>query len=325
MKQCTSIFLVGHRKEVYQAVPAAFELSCLQVLQSVPPTKALYQHDEKLRTLATRVLAVQPFAALSETDRLLFKQIPQDADHYVVVTAETIFYAQGGGQPSDTGIIRSGRQDFNGMSSFSVLAVRHASSGQILHLGRFEPSTTESFTAGTQVFQSIDGDKRHLNSRIHTAGHIVGLAVRHLSTANASGSGPLVADLGKITELKAQHYPEASFVDFRGLIDGKLKEAIQSQCDRFVEQALPIKVYWWNEAELRERCAIVPENMAMPVLSTMDGIESGPPLFRAVDIEGAGAYPCGGTHVTDTSVVGKIEIRKISRSKGMSKVSYSVK
>ena len=266
---------------------------------------------------------------LPEVDRAVFKQITLHPDHYVVVTAETIIYAQGGGQPSDTGTMRfiTEDQDKNAVdaptSSFSVLAVRHSvsSPGVILHLGRFEPGTSQKFTVGQTVRQTIDEEKRHLNSRIHTAGHIVGLAVRHLS--KGSGKQSPSPDLAEVAELKAQHYPDAAFVEFRGLIDGKHKDAIQAQCNTFVEQALPIKVYWWNEAELREKCAIVPENVAVPVIP--EGGDGEPGLVRAVDIEGAGAYPCGGTHVPDTSVVGKIEVRKISRSKGISKVSYRIR
>ena len=263
--------------------------------------------------------------ALSEIDRTLFKQIPHDPNHQVVVTAETIFYAQGGGQPSDTGTMRSVPEDQDQSSltdavasSFSVHAVRHSvsSPGQILHLGRFQPGNSQTFTVGQSVHQAIDGEKRQLHSRIHDAGHILGLAVRHLS--HGSGEQPTLAE---VTELKAQHYPDAAFVEFRGLIDGKYKDAIQAQCDAFVSQALPIKVYWLNEAELREKCAIVPDNLA----AASDGGDDEPGLFRAVDIEGAGAYPCGGTHVTDTSVVGKVEVRRITRSKGITKISYQIR
>jgi Ser-tRNA(Ala) deacylase AlaX len=44
--------------------------------------------------------------------------------------------------------------------------------------------------------------------------------------------------------------------------------------------------------------------------------------FRVVRIVGAETYPCGGTHVDRTKLCGKTNVRKISRAKGMSKVSY---
>jgi Ser-tRNA(Ala) deacylase AlaX len=185
---------------------------------------------------------------------------------------------------------------------FEVSSVRNASGGRILHLGRFiTPDST--FHEGETVHQAIDSAKRELHSRIHTGGHIVGLAVRHLSES-----------IPGVTELKAQHYPDSAFVEFQGLIDGKHKEAIETKANEFVRRALPIKVYWWGVDELREKCAVVPTNVVIP-----NG-----ELVRAVDIEGAGAYPCGGTHVPDTSAVGQVQVRKISRQKGISKVSYNI-
>lgn len=82
-----------------------------------------------------------------------------------------------------------------------------------------------------------------------------------------------------------------------------------------LEKDLPVKVFWWTEKELRENCVHVPTEMTAP-----DG-----ELLRAVDIVGAGAYPCGGTHVASTKLCGKITVRKISRSKGTSRISYETK
>ena len=261
----------------------------------LPRTVALYQRDEGLRTHITRVAAILSPTALSEPDRSLFKNAT-DEDR-VLVTTETIFYAQGGGQPCDTGVMESKNPD--GKSSiFQVSSVRNASKGQILHLGRFRGS---EFARGDTVLQTIDGARRTLNSRIHTGGHVVGLAVRHLAK-----------DIPNVVELKAQHHPEIAFVDFQGSIDGKHKDAIQAKVDELIRRALPVKVYFWNERELREKCAVVPTAVAIPEDD----------LIRAVDIEDAGAYPCGGTHVPNTSLIGKVKIKKISRSKGNSKISY---
>jgi Ser-tRNA(Ala) deacylase AlaX len=56
----------------------------------------------------------------------------------------------------------------------------------------------------------------------------------------------------------------------------------------------------------------------MPIVANPDG------KVRAVDIVGAGAYPCGGTHVPDSSFVGTITVKNIKRQKGVSKVSYAI-
>ncbi|KAL2814080.1 Threonyl/alanyl tRNA synthetase [Aspergillus cavernicola] len=276
-----------------------------------PPTIALYQTNEDLWTHCTTVVAVRQLSQLPECDRSLFKQVgeAEHDKHWVVTTTETIFYAQGGGQPYDTGVMHTTLAEGEGVSGarFLISAVRHGSHGQILHLGRFESQGdgTVAFTPGSLVRQALDGERRGLNSRIHTGGHLVGLAVHSLQIPG-------------VTELKAQHYPELSFVDFRGTIASAHREAIETRVNEFVQRALPVTVHWWTRQEVRDKCKAVPEGI--PV-APGNGDEE---MVRVVDIEGAGAYPCGGTHVPDASHVGRVAVKKISRSKGNSKISYKL-
>ncbi|KAI7208596.1 hypothetical protein KC343_g670 [Hortaea werneckii] len=268
------------------------------------PTKAIYQYEEGLRTHIARVVAIQPFSALSDAERGLFKTGSENT--YALETNETIFYAQGGGQPFDTGYIETASHG-DKRTKFIVEAVRNAPEGRILHFGHFEDPTTAKLEAGDMVEQHIDGAKRDLNSRIHTAGHIIALSIRQLAQQEP--------DLN-ITELKAQHYPDTSFVEFQGSIDSKFKEAIQSQASQYVKDALPVKLSWYLPDELHSYAVITAEGM--PIIARADG------KVRVVDIVGAGAYPCGGTHVPDTSRVGDVVVKTIKRQKGNSKVSYAV-
>lgn len=112
-------------------------------------------------------MSVEPVNSLPEVDRALLKDA-SDEDH-VVTTEETIFYVQGGGQPTDTGSMTADGSD---TESFTVAAVRKASDGLVLHFGRF---SGKAFTPGQAVKQSVDAEKRNLYSRIHDAGHIVSL------------------------------------------------------------------------------------------------------------------------------------------------------
>jgi Ser-tRNA(Ala) deacylase AlaX len=250
-------------------------------------------------------LAVSPVAALQESDLMLFKS-QTEGDH-VVATKETIFHAQGGGQPSDSGVMipkGSGDSSEEGGGSFEVCSVRRSNNGRILHYGRFNPAGKDPFDKDSSVQQIIDGEKRDLHSRIHTAGHLLGLAVRQLADS-----------IPNVTESKAQHYPDSAFVEFQGLIDGRYKDTVQEKLDELVKEALPVTVRWFDQQETREKCVQVPDNF---------NFDSGE-LTRAVEVAGLGAYPCGGTHVTDTSQIGAVEVKKISRQKGKSKISYGVK
>lgn len=223
-----------------------------------------------------------------------------------VETDETIFYVQGGGQPCDTGAMKSnpaGEKE----RIFDVEAVRYGLEGKVLHFGHFSAGSTP-FDEGETVEQRIDSDKRDLHSRIHSGGHLVSLAIRHLATTSNQELD--------VSELKAQHYPGASFVEFKGTIAGDYKEAIQSQATKYVKDALPVKLSWHKPEDLKANGVITIDGV--PVVSGNDG------NVRVVDIVGAGAYPCGGTHVPDSSFVGNLVVKNIKRQKGISKISYAI-
>lgn len=156
----------------------------------------MYQHDDSLREYTAKVVSVEPITSLSEADRTLLKNASDDV--HVVTTDETIFYVQGGGQLTDTGSMTAGESSDD---SFEMLAARKASDGRVLHFGRF---SGKAFAPGQAVKQTIDAEKRDLYSRIHDAGHIVGLVgynplsffflppvsvAYHFDTGSASGCG----------------------------------------------------------------------------------------------------------------------------------------
>lgn len=260
-------------------------------------TEALYQKDGHLYTHSSRISSIQPLTSLPQDAQLLFKP-PQEGAPYVVSTASTIFHAQGGGQPSDTGTMTSGA------STFHVHQVRRVEPA-ILHMGIFSGDANEAFAAGGDAQQHIDVDKRMLHSRIHTAGHIIGLAA-----ASLRAEGALDAS---IVDGKASHYPGAAFVEFVGLIPGDKKAAIQAKTDELVARDLPVKIHFWDEAKARKECTGV-----------LDSFKQDDQGVRVVEIGDAGSYPCGGTHVKTTKGCGRVVIRNIKRQKGITKVSYEV-
>lgn len=273
------------------------------VMATAGRTYLAFQHDAKLHRLPTKVTAIHAFSSLEEVNRGLFKQ-GTDQDH-VVVTDKTIFHPQGGGQPSDVGTMTGPSGE-----AFDVQAVRMdaVQDGQVLHFGRF--ATTNSaeplFKPGDTVEQAIDADKRLLYSRLHTAGHVLGAAVRHLLEKEVEG----------FDELKASHFPESAACEFAGLIEAKWKEPVQKKVDEYVAAAMPVEIDWWDEEDFRKNGLerLIPDRSLAPPGEK----------FRVVNIVGAEVYPCGGTHVDTTDLCGATKVKKISRSKGTSRVSYTV-
>lgn len=274
-------------------------------MASVARTYLAFHHSAKLYKLPTVVTAVHPFSALDEVNRALFKQSSDEG--HVVITEKTIFHPQGGGQPSDVG-------SMTGPSGtvFDVQAVRMDAlgKGQVLHFGRFGGGggggDPPLFQAGETVEQAIDVDKRVLYSRLHTAGHVLGAAVRHLVEKEVPG----------FDELKASHFPDSAACEFAGLIEAKWKEPIQKRVDEYVAAKMPVEIEWWDEEDFRrhEMERLIPDRSLAPPGEK----------FRVVNIVGAEVYPCGGTHVDTTDLCGETKVKKISRSKGQSRVSYTV-
>jgi Ser-tRNA(Ala) deacylase AlaX len=184
--------------------------------------------------------------------------------------------------------------------------------GQVLHFGRFKSAAESSetkaiFNEGDVVELAIDAEKRLLFSRFHTAGHVLGSAIRHLLEKEVEG----------FDELKASHFPDSASCEFQGLIDGKYKGPIQARVDEYLAAKMPVEVEWWDEDDFRSHGLerLIPDRSLAPPGEK----------FRVVNIVGAEVYPCGGTHVDTTDLCGETTVKKISRSKGKSRVSYTVK
>lgn len=261
---------------------------------SIPRTKLLYQERGDLHEYKATITNIETLPASSNTPPTDILQ-----DSHVIHLDETIFHVQGGGQPFDLGTISINDAP---SSTFNVTSVRHNATSQVEHKGHFTPPISTALAAPTSATLAIDVARRTLNSRIHSAGHILGVAIMRLSR---SGTLP------PLIETKAKHYPDDASVEFSGLIDGAHKDIIQAAADELVKEARPLTICFWN----REECEA--KGVALP-----DKVEGD--VFRTVDIEGCGAYACGGTHVKDTQGVGRIIVGRISRKKGQTRVGYSV-
>ncbi|KAF2128899.1 hypothetical protein P153DRAFT_292532 [Dothidotthia symphoricarpi CBS 119687] len=263
-------------------------------------TEALYQKNAQLHTHTSPISSLDTLDSLPAETQSLFKA-PEGAP-FILTTPSTIFHAQGGGQPSDTGTIKSSSSN----TTFRVHQVRKVDPA-ILHMGVFEPVDAR-FAIGTPAEQNIDVASRLLNSRLHTAGHVIGLAASQLVT-----EGKLPADL---VDGKASHYPGAAFVEFHGLIAGDKKAEIQDKVDELVARDLGVAIHFWSEERAREEC-----------LGAMESFKGGEEGVRVVSIGEGGqcSYPCGGTHVQSLRECGRVVLRNVKRQKGVSKVSYEVR
>ena len=294
-------------------------------------TIPLYQTQGRLYEHKTNFISMQPLSSLPEETRALFKPASPASqgkdgeateqeegkgapEPHVLTVSETIFHAQGGGQPSDTGIMTTptpaavpeNDSEPNNATVFTVHQVRTLPTGAILHMGVF-PSPTSTFAPSTQLHQAINIPLRILHSRLHTAGHVIGLAVNMLIQR---GDLP-----DTIKDSKASHYPSAAYVTFTGSIPSSLVPTIQTTIDGMVAQDLAVSIAFWNEERARRECFGVEDGTGLK------GDDMG---VRVVEMGGRGSYPCGGTHVESLGQLGRVVVKGVKRGKGVSRISYDV-
>ncbi|PVH98028.1 hypothetical protein DM02DRAFT_616060 [Periconia macrospinosa] len=334
--------------------PAAAAPSSLPLTLS--KTEALYQKDGTLTTHTTTLTSLLPLASYPAKTQALFKPIPptttsedpnaesqeKEREGLILTALSTIFHAQGGGQPSDTGVITTttvqGTKDKNDAVAESELIVHQVrklpSTSTILHL--VSPSSSPSSSAPltttpipTTITQTIDAQKRLLHSRLHTAGHVLGLAIHLLSRPQSpsSSADPPVLPID-LKDGKASHYPSAAFVECfgtnGGVITGDKKSVIQAKVDELVKSDLEVRIAWLGREDAETECIGGIEAVNLGGGEGGGGEDEEEEGVRVVHIGGLGCYACGGTHVKRLAELGRVVVRSIKRQKGVSKVGYDV-
>jgi len=199
------------------------------------------------------------------------------------VLDRTVFYARGGGQPGDTGVLR-----WDGGEVRVADTVKSA--GEILHVleeGAVPPPV------GTAVVAEIDWARRHTLMRTHTALHAL--------------SGIVFTDYGaKVTGGNME--PGVARMDFE--LDGISQEfghEVEQRLNARLAEDVPVLVHFLPREEaladpdlIRTKVSLIP--------ASVDPI-------RVIDITGIDKQADGGTHVASSGEVGRVKVVK-TESKG---------
>ncbi|MCX8189931.1 MAG: alanyl-tRNA editing protein [Candidatus Diapherotrites archaeon] len=203
---------------------------------------------------------------------------------------KTAFYVHGGGQPSDTGTL------FSGELSFKVLEVKR-DQGKIWHI-----LDSGGLKKGDKVKGKIDWARRYKLMRMHTAAHILTKAVQSFYPQALVTGGQL--DL------------EESRDDYSiGEINEESVKMIEEKANEIVRANLPVEI-----GEMpRQEALKIPS-----IFKLRDVMPKNIPMIRYVKI-GNDHNACGGTHVSTTGEVGRIEItRAINKGKDNKRLYFRV-
>ena len=209
------------------------------------------------------------------------------ADERGVVLDRTVFYPLGGGQAGDAGTLAT-----EGGALLQVADTRKHPSrpGDIAHVPP-AGSFLGGFAVGTPVLARIDAARRRAHMRFHTATHLLCALVPH----PVDGCS-ITADYARL--------------DFH-MAEPLDKDTLTAGIARLVADARPVSHRWITEAELDANPSLVRSMSVQP--------PRGLGRVRVLEIEGADVQPCGGTHVANTSEVGKVVVTKIEKKSALTR------
>jgi Ser-tRNA(Ala) deacylase AlaX len=232
-------------------------------------TATLYYEQPYTTEMQAKVLSVEPKAGntLIELDR-------------------TIFYPEGGGQPSDQGEIVGA----NGRLKVEFVQYKD---GRILHQGKLQGT----ISSGEQVNLNLKWRVRYHNMRVHSAGHLV--------------HDVLMTMVDNLKPLKGNHGKKA-FLEYSGEFDSGQRELLEQNVNKVVSSDIPISMSENTYEEISAKCKFVPS-----------GLPKNKPL-RTLQIGLYDPMPDGGVHVKSTGEIGQVIIQDIVVTDGNTTIRYRI-
>ena len=266
----------------YTQIAAAHEEDEEEEVQALeldyPQTYLAFYDDLQQRTFNAKVLGVE--------------------DSNKIVLDQTIYYPEGGGQPSDEGTITR--------ADGTVLKIEYAEKVDRIvlhHVAKDDVSKLEGIV-GEEITGEIDALRRDLLTSNHSATHLIIASARQV--------------LGKhIWQAGSQNNIEKTRIDlshYKRITTDDLKE-IERLANDYVKQNLPVNIQWYDrtDAEVKYGFKLY-----------QGGVVPGKDI-RVVEIPGVDVEACAGTHVQTTGDIGIIKVLRTERVQdGVERIEYAV-
>jgi len=175
-------------------------------------TKQSYYEDPYKKELDCKIISVDPSGSLIN-----------------VICDQTIFYPEGGGQPSDRGTLGNTKVEYVRMIN-----------GEIIHQVKGE------IKSGDQVKAVLDWNWRYKYMKIHSAGHLL--------------HDVLMTMVKNLKPVKGGHGKKA-FIEYQGEIDPNIKEQLETEVNKVAQQGLEIVTKFATYEELVKDCQFLPANL----------------------------------------------------------------
>jgi len=199
-----------------------------------------------------------------------------EGDYVELILDTTPFYAEGGGQQADTGLINVGG------GQVEVVDVQQPLPGLIVHKARVVRGEVRAGEAG---FAEIDVTRRKAISRSHTATHLIHQTMRAFLGESATQAGSLNA-------------PGRLRFDFNtpGAVSPAVLHDVEQQVNEVLLRDLEVHAFVTSQEEARRLGA-------MALFGEKYGDE-----VRVVEVGDYARELCGGTHVARSGQLGLVKV-----------------
>jgi misacylated tRNA(Ala) deacylase len=198
-----------------------------------------------------------------------------------LVLDRPLFYPTGGGQPGDSGAV---------VWSAGALQIATTVKGAVGEIVLVPAAPLALPPVGTAVDQRLDWPRRYRLMRMHTALHLLSVAI------------PLPVTGGAVGEARSR-------LDFDMPDAPGDREALEALLNRMIHDDLPVTETWITEAELTANPGLVKTMSVAP--------PRGAGQVRLIRIgtgdEMVDLQPCGGTHVARTGEIGRLRLGKFEK------------
>ena len=244
-------------------------------------TERLYREDPYTLSIQAKVLGID------KVDK-----------YYDIVTDRTVFFPEGGGQPSDTGFLIAGTSE-DAASYEVVLAHDQSLDGPVYH--RIKADGELPFAVGDTVTLELDFDRRFRHMQRHSGEHILSGAF-YLTLGGANKGFHMGTDYITID------------IDLGGrAVTPEELRIVEKRANQAIWDDLPFSTVFYPDAAAANTA----------------------PVRKVVDLEGVisvvfvgdpedpfDCVACCGTHVSGAGQIGLIKIYKVEMNKGMNRVYF---
>ncbi len=208
-----------------------------------------------------------------------------------IILDRTLFYPEGGGQPADHGTLSIEDYIANVVDAQSI-------NGVIVH----ETDSDFGFKKGDIVKGKLDWGRRLAHMRHHTATHIV----------NESAKTVLGKHIWQTGAQKSTDRARLDLTHYKRISDEEFRE-IEQLANRAVMKNQPVHIDWMDRVEAEKKYGFVLYQGGVP-----PGRE-----IRILQV-GGDVEACGGTHVSNTGLIGPIKLIKTERIQdGVERIEFS--